>query len=184
LRVIAGSLRGRKLVSIRGWAIRPTADRVREALFNILGDRSIDAQVLDLFAGTGALGIEALSRGARRAVFVDRSAPALQVIRRNIALCRLEAHTRVMQLDIINSLDRLDLDRGAFDLIFIDPPYNRRMIRPTLVRLAESRLPADDALAVVEHAPSESIDPPPSGWIFTDQRRYGQTQLSFFRFTR
>lgn len=182
MRVIAGSLRGRKLVSIRGRAIRPTADRVREALFNILGGRPNDAQVLDLFAGTGAMGIEALSRGARRAVFVDRSAPALQVIRRNIALCRLEARSRVVQLDIISGFASLIPDHGAFDLIFIDPPYNRGMIRPTLLQLSESRLQADDALAVVEHDPAEIIDPPPSGWIPIDQRRYGQTQLSFFTF--
>jgi 16S rRNA (guanine966-N2)-methyltransferase len=182
MRVIAGSLRGRKLMAIRGRAIRPTADRVREALFNILGGRPIDAQVLDLFAGTGAMGIEAVSRGARRAVFVDRSTPALQMIRRNIALCRLEAHTRVLQLDIVSSLNRLLPDQGAFDLIFIDPPYNRGLIRPTLLNLSESQLPSDDALAVVEHDPSESIDPPLSGWVPIDQRRYGRTQLSFFTF--
>ncbi|RJQ82734.1 MAG: 16S rRNA (guanine(966)-N(2))-methyltransferase RsmD [Desulfobacteraceae bacterium] len=182
LRVIGGSLRGRKLATIRGLAIRPTADRVREALFNILGSRPVDAHVLDLFAGTGALGIEALSRGAKRAVFVDKAAQALQIIRKNIALCRLEARTDVLRLDIAINPRSLLPYRGTFDLIFIDPPYNRGMIRPTLLNLSENHLPSHDAIGVIEHAPSEIIDPPPSGWILIDQRRYGQTQLSFLSF--
>lgn len=184
MRVIAGSLRGRKLASIRGLAIRPTADRVREAVFNILGTRPADAQVLDLFAGTGALGIEALSRGACRAVFADKAVPALQVIRKNIALCRLEARTRVVQFNIPGNLNNLLPDRGVFDLIFIDPPYRRGMIVPTLSQLADLQLPSAGAMAMVEHDPMEAIDPTPPGWRLRDQRRYGQTQVSFLSFAR
>jgi 16S rRNA (guanine966-N2)-methyltransferase len=178
MRVIGGELRGRKLAPIRGFDIRPTADRVREALFNILGSRAEGAHVLDLFAGTGALGIEALSRGAQTAVFVESAAPALKVIRKNIAACRLEARATVIRLEIPRDLDRLLPHNGIFDLIFIDPPYRRNLIHPTLIRLTQSRLPAAEATIVVEHDPAENFDPP-SDWEMIDSRRYGQTQLTF-----
>jgi len=178
VRVIGGELRGRKLASIRGREIRPTADRVREALFNILGSRTVDAHVLDLFAGTGALGIEALSRGAKLAVFVEHAAPALQVIQKNILSCRLASRAKVVRLDVRHNLSSLLSYRRIFDLIFIDPPYRRDMIGTTLVQLAQSDLPSADGLIVVEHDPAEIVDPPPAFDII-DQRRYGQTQLTF-----
>ena len=182
VRIIAGTFKGRKLASIRGMAIRPTADRVREALFNILAARPAEATVLDLFAGTGALGIEALSRGARQAVFVDQAAAAIQVLRKNIALCRIEAHTQVLQWNILRNLNCLKAHPGAFDLIFIDPPYGRRMIEPTLAHIADNRLASPEALVVVEHDPSETVAPPSGDFACVDQRRYGLTQLSFFAF--
>lgn len=178
MRVISGELRGRKLASIRGRQTRPTADRVREALFNIVGSRLAGAHVLDLFAGTGALGIEALSRGAKMAVFVENAAPALQVIQKNIASCRLQSRATVLPLDIPRSLNGLAPYRGIFDLIFIDPPYRCDLIRPTLEQLTQGGLPSPEALIVVEHDPSESVAPPPS-WEIIDSRRYGQTRLSF-----
>jgi len=180
VRIIAGAFRGRKLSAIRGMAIRPTADRVREALFNILATRPVAATVLDLFAGTGALGLEALSRGALRAVFVDQAPAALQAIRKNIQLCRAEASTQVIQWNILNNLNCLRDQAGRFDLIFIDPPYNRGLIPPTLAHLVALELAAPEALIVAEHDPAEIIAPPSPDWEQIDQRRYGQTQLSFF----
>ncbi len=180
MRIISGTCRGRKLAAIRGMAIRPTADRVREALFNILGARPVDAVVLDLFAGTGALGLEALSRGAREALFVDQAPAALQAIRKNIQLCRLEAKARVVQWNILNNLNCLRGEAGRFDLIFIDPPYNRGLIPPALTHLATLALAAPGALIIAEHDPAESIAPPSAAWEKVDERRYGQTQLSFF----
>jgi 16S rRNA (guanine966-N2)-methyltransferase len=120
-------------------AIRPTADRVREALFSILATRPVDAAVLDLFAGTGALGLEALSRGAARAVFVDQAPAAIQAIRKNIQLCRAEAKAQVIQWNILNNLNCLRGESGRFDLIFIDPPYNRGLIPPALAHLEIGR---------------------------------------------
>ncbi|MDA8139040.1 MAG: 16S rRNA (guanine(966)-N(2))-methyltransferase RsmD [Desulfobacteraceae bacterium] len=182
MRVIAGNLRGRKLTTIRGMAIRPTADRIRESLFNILSTTPRGATVLDLFAGSGAMGIEALSRGARQAVFVEQAAAALAVIRKNIQLCRLEQNSRVIQWDIVGNLRCLQAFANTFDLIFIDPPYNRGMIVPTLTHLAGQQLPAPDAVAVVEHDPAEALDPLPQAWTLTDQRRYGRTLISFLRY--
>jgi 16S rRNA (guanine966-N2)-methyltransferase len=178
LRIISGELRGRKLASIRGKQTRPTADRVREALFNIVGSRLAGAHVLDLFAGTGALGIEALSRGAKMAVFVENAAPALQVIQKNIASCRLESRATIVRLDIARSLSDLAPLRGIFDLIFIDPPYRCDLIRPTLEQLTQGGLLSPEALIVVEHDPLEPVEPPQSLETI-DHRRYGQTRLSF-----
>jgi len=180
VRIIAGDFRGRKLSAIRGMAIRPTADRVREALFNILATRPVDTTVLDLFAGTGALGLEALSRGATQAVFVDQAPAALLAIRKNIQLCRMEARTQTLQCNILNNLNCLRGYAGRFDLIFIDPPYNRGMIPPTLAHIVALDLAAPKALIVTEHDPSETIDAPSPAWQIVDQRRYGQTNLTFF----
>ena len=181
MRVIGGSLRGRKLTPMRGMAIRPTADRIREAVFNILGAKPIDAVVLDLFAGSGALGIEALSRGASQAVFVDQAVTALNIVRKNLQLCRLENRTRVIQWDIAKNLNCLQSYRHTIDLIFIDPPYQRQLIAPALTHLAALQLATEDAIAVVEHDPEETFDPLPSPWALTDQRRYGRTLISFLR---
>jgi 16S rRNA (guanine966-N2)-methyltransferase len=180
LRVIGGELRGRKLASVRGWDIRPTADRVREALFNILGSRPVGARVLDLFAGTGALGIEALSRGANSALFVEVAGPALKVIQKNIALCKLESRAQIVRLDIARGFGGLAAQRGTFDLIFADPPYRRDLIRPTLAALTRSGLPSTEALIVVEHDPAEPVEPP-ENWQITDRRHYGQTHLAFLQ---
>jgi 16S rRNA (guanine966-N2)-methyltransferase len=179
VRIIAGAFRGRKLSALRGMAIRPTADRVREALFNILATRPVQATVLDLFAGTGALGLEALSRGAAQAVFVDLAPAAIQAIRKNIQLCRAEASTQVIQWNILNNLNCLRGYEGRFDLIFIDPPYHRGLIPPILAHLVALELASPQALVVAEHDPSEIIDPPSPAWENIDQRRYGQTQLTF-----
>lgn len=180
MRVISGSLKGRKLASVRGAAIRPTADRVREALFNILGSRPHEANVLDLFAGTGALGIEALSRGARQALFLDHAAAAVKLLRKNIEMCRLETRCHVVQWNIAKNLHVLASYPQVFDLVFMDPPYDRGMIMPALLHLVESGSLAPEALIVAEHAPCERIEPLPGHLAFGDRRRYGQTQLTFF----
>lgn len=179
MRIIGGILRGRKLLAVRSKAVRPTSDRVREALFNILGARTDDAKVLDLFAGTGALGIEALSRHAHSAVFIDSSAAAMQTIRRNIAQCGLQSKSRMITWDIVKSLKPLYTGEHRFDLIFIDPPYHRQMVLPALSHLAKCQLVAPDAVVVIEQDAAERLDPLSPCWSVTDHRRYGQTQLTF-----
>jgi 16S rRNA (guanine966-N2)-methyltransferase len=125
LRVISGNCKGRKLVKIHGSKIRPTSDRVKEALFNILGDKIENAKVLDLFAGTGALGIEALSRGAKHATFMDLSC---NIINENLKLCGFEKKALVLDYDIIKMNIPKNLYKKPFDLIFIDPPYGKNII--------------------------------------------------------
>jgi 16S rRNA (guanine966-N2)-methyltransferase len=180
LRIISGYLKGRKLVAVPGLTTRPTADRVREALFNILGSAPRGAAVLDLFAGTGALGIEALSRGARMAVFVDKDARALTALHKNIERCGLHSCAHVVRRDILKSLACLKGYSRVFSLVFLDPPYGRNMLPTTVERLIALEVLADEATLVAEHAGDEL--PEPAGLTCFDRRRYGYTQLSFFSY--
>jgi 16S rRNA (guanine966-N2)-methyltransferase len=178
LRVIAGQLRGKLLATVPGRETRPTADRIRESIFNILGIAVRHAHVLDLFAGTGALGIEALSRGADFALFIENGREALGVLNRNIQACRLADRARVLKWDAAGNLNSLADGDRKFHLVFMDPPYCAGMIAPALRRLADSRCLADQARIVVEHAAGEAVgeDPP---FHLQDERRYGKTLVSF-----
>ena len=179
MRIIGGQLRGKKLGPVRAAAVRPSSDRLREAVFSILSVSVKDAAVLDLFAGTGAFGIEALSRGARKAVFVDRNRDAIAMICKNIQVCRLESRATVIRWDVARNLDCLRTVNSPFELVFIDPPYDRGLILPTLAHLNQQRLLAAGGQVVVEHSPSEQISPEPEGFTTVDSRKYGKTLVSF-----
>ena len=181
MRVIGGELRGKKLLSPRDRSVRPTADRLRETVFNIIAAEVAQAIVLDLFAGTGALGIEALSRGADSAWFVDRSRTALTLLEKNLSACRLEGKSRRICWDIARDLTCLKNAPAPFTLVFMDPPYDRGLVRPTLERLCRSRALASEALVVIEHSATEPLDDPGKGYLLQDQRRYGKTLVSFAR---
>ena len=183
MRVIGGKLRGRKLGTLRGRSIRPTSDRVREALFNILGSKPVEAAVLDLFAGTGALGIEALSRGATQAVFIDKAPSTLSVLRKNIALCGLERCSKILQWDIVKNLKCLHAYPRSFNLAFLDPPYGCDMIEPALHHLIEADLLAEGACIVVEQDAREGAISTGPEIRREDERRYGDTRLTFLSFT-
>jgi 16S rRNA (guanine966-N2)-methyltransferase len=173
MRVIAGSARGTPLAAPRGRATRPITDRVKETLFAILGDRVPDARVLDLYAGSGAVGIEALSRGATSADFVERGRPALTVLRANLQRTRLADAARIHGIDVERFLAA---ESGPWDLIVADPPYDARAIVAPL-RDAASRL-APGGVLVLKHF---WRDEPPAldGLSVTRQRRFGETMLTF-----
>lgn len=190
MRVIAGRLGGRRIKAPAGSATRPTADRVREALFSSLGHIG-GALVLDLFSGTGALGIEALSRGARRAVFVESAGPALAALRDNLAALGLEDVARVVPLRVDRALDRLageaaslgraEAGSGSFDLVFLDPPYAAvAEAAEAAARLAGPLdLLAPAGRVILEHgsrAPAPAIE----GLAAPVTRRYGDTSVSFY----
>ncbi|MDA8199604.1 MAG: 16S rRNA (guanine(966)-N(2))-methyltransferase RsmD [Thermaerobacter sp.] len=176
MRVVGGALAGRLLQSPRGTATRPTLDRVREALFNVLARRVPGAVVLDLYAGTGALAIEALSRGARRADLVDRDRRASSVVRRNLANLGLADRATVWTLPAERAVERFAA--AAFDLVFLDPPWADGVAPP--VRQSLHRLLQPDGLAVVEYeAPASAGDWEQGGLVVMDQRRYGRTHLVF-----
>lgn len=179
MRIISGAFKGRKLSSFPGIATRPTTDRVRESIFNILADIPASAAVLDLFAGTGALGLEALSRGAETAVFIDHSPAAIKVIQKNISACRVLSKTRVIQWDLRRHLNCFSLDTPLFDLVFMDPPYGKNLILPVLDNLIQKKLLAAGATIVVEHTGPESLSRDLPGLVLTDQRTYGKTLVSF-----
>ncbi len=178
MRIIGGQLRGRKLHRPTGRDIRPTADRLREAVFNILGERVLDARVLDLFAGTGALAIEALSRGARDAVLVDRSRAAVRLAQRNLGACGLADRSRVIRWDIGRNLNCLSSWPRTFDLVFMDPPYGADILTPALAALTGCSALAPEALLVVELEAGGRLLPP-EGLREHDRRRYGGSEVVF-----
>jgi 16S rRNA (guanine966-N2)-methyltransferase len=176
LRVIAGEAKGRKLRTLKGGQTRPTSDRVREALFSSLGDKVIDANVLDLYAGSGALGIESLSRGAASATFVESSREAALVIRKNLE------ETRVGDAELLNITVEQFLNKPSarrFDLVLVDPPYVLGLPIDTLAVLLSGHL-SDDAMVVVEVSSRVDVEAPP-GYEVVSKKRYGDTTLVFMK---
>jgi 16S rRNA (guanine966-N2)-methyltransferase len=175
MRVVAGRFGGRSLLAPRGRATRPTSDRVREALFSILGDAVVGARVLDLFAGSGALGIEALSRGASSAVLVDSSAAAVAAIRRNLAEVGAEAEVR--RQDAIAYLRGASRDARQYDLVFLDPPYRRASALGRELSAALAPVLTPDARVVAE---SDRRAPLELDRELLDERRYGDTLIRIY----
>ncbi len=183
VRIIAGAFRGRPVQAPRGRATRPTSDRVREALFSILGDVT-DLEVLDLFAGSGALGLEALSRGARSVVFVDEARAALGALRANVTGFGVEARARIVPGDARGALRRLAREERRFELVFLDPPYADRGAADLLEALATTGVLAPGAWIVLEHAARDAAPGAPAlpeGLEARFMRAYGDTALTFYR---
>ena len=172
MRVVAGSYGGRRLVAPAGTATRPTSDRVREALFSVLGDSVAERRVLDLYAGSGALGIEALSRGAAQAVFVDHSPRAIAAIRANLDGLGISADVRRMQARA--ALKTASARCEAYDLVFLDPPYRRAA---GLGRELSEALPAVLAPGARVISESDRRDPLELDLPLADERRYGDTVI-------
>jgi 16S rRNA (guanine966-N2)-methyltransferase len=178
VRVIAGSAKGIQLQAVPGSGTRPISDRVKEAVFNILGDTVIDSYVLDLFAGTGSVGIEALSRGAEQAVFVEKHPKAIATIRANLRRTRLQASARIVQADVFRFL--ADAPQ-PFDLIYVAPPQYQDLWKKTLLALeANPHWLSADGLAIVQIFPKELEPLALEGLRLTEQRKYGSTLLCFY----
>jgi 16S rRNA (guanine966-N2)-methyltransferase len=178
MRIVAGAFGGRRLHVPKGLEIRPTSDRVREAIFSIIGQAVSGAKVLDLFAGTGALGLEALSRGASEVVFVDQSLAAVKLIRDNIELCNVQDRVRVIHGSVNQAIHRLDVQGECFDLIFMDPPYGKGSIQKALVNLAA--VAQSKSLVVAEHDSKDLLPSSLQEWTKTQERKYGDTTISFY----
>lgn len=179
MRIIAGAFKGRRLASVRG-KMRPTPDRVREAIFNILGEVVPGARVLDLFAGTGALGLEALSRGARLAVFVEEHPASLAVLRKNLETLGLAEHVEVLPLPVKAGLRKLAQRGGEFDLVFLDPPYGSGLAEASLRDLAALPILSPSARVVAEHSRWEVLPERVGPLGLMELRRYGDTQVAFY----
>ena len=173
MRVVGGLYRGRKLVGFDGLDVRPTADRVKENLFNILSNRIIGVTFLDAFAGTGGMGIEALSRGAKDVTFVDFSDKSVGIIQKNLKNIGIDK--KVIKCDSIAYLKKAD----AFDIIFIDPPYKGELGKKALEVIGERGLLSDNGVAVYEH--EEPFEGAVKGLTVTDERKYGRVYLTFFK---
>ncbi|MBP8645829.1 MAG: 16S rRNA (guanine(966)-N(2))-methyltransferase RsmD [Syntrophobacteraceae bacterium] len=179
MRIVAGAFRGRRLLTPRGLHIRPTSDRVREAMFSILAPYLPEARVLDLYAGTGALGLEALSRGAVRSVFVDDHPEALRLIRANVKLCGVEDRAEILSGPVDRVIRRLACRGEGFHLIFLDPPYGKGLLEKSIPELVPLAFP--QALAVAEHGAGEVLPECLGDWVRVEERRYGDTMISFYR---
>jgi 16S rRNA (guanine966-N2)-methyltransferase len=181
VRIVAGTLGGRVLRAPAGSDTRPTSEKVREAVFNILGEPGAGAVVLDLFAGSGALGLEAISRGAARVVFVEKARPTLAVLRRNVADLGAEARSEIVVADAITYLARPPAQPWTW--VFIDPPYRSDLAGRALDALgaAAPQILTEDASIVVEHDRRNVPADAHGSLLRTDLRRYGDTEVSFFR---
>lgn len=176
MRIISGKNRGRKLKTLEGMNTRPTADRVKESLFNIINNLIIDADVLDLFAGSGALGLEALSRGAKNCIFVDSSKDGIKIIKDNIELCKCEDKSKLLNMDYSTAMQKLSNQK--FDIIFVDPPYLKGI---ELVVLDKIRgLMTDNGILIIETDEKTKLPETINGLRKNDERKYGRTIIYFF----
>ena len=188
MRIVAGKFKGRRLKTAKRAEVRPTADRVKESLFRIFGERVIDADFLDLCAGTGSIGLEALSQGARSATFVDSNYHSVRIIESNLEMCgfdRKHPHVRLMHLDARKALTRLGKRKTKFDLIYFDPPYASKIHESCVKLIAEGDLLSAAGGLVIEHGKVQEPD-----WtgaltldelVLSRQERYGDTMLSFYK---
>lgn len=180
MRVISGEFRGRKLEKLEGMEIRPTSDRVKESLFNILGARIYDCAFLDLFAGTGGIGIEACSRGASQLVFIDESAKSINVLKDNLDKLNILDKVEVYNTDYINAINKLASDNRKFDIIFIDPPYSKGFAQNALVHIFENGVLKEEGIIITEHDLQDKMPETTGTLSLQRQKKYGNTMLSFY----
>ena len=186
MRVISGSFKGRRLTAPKGLSIRPTPDKVKGAIFNILGDRIIESSFLDLFAGTGAVGIEALSRGAKEVVFVDNNTKAINTIKKNLSIFNIQYPIfKIVNVDAVEFIKKTD---HQFDFMFLDPPYKSDLGEKALIEISSFNILKEDGEIIWEHYYKTPPLPPPllkggeGGLQLKRTIRYGDTALSFFSY--
>jgi 16S rRNA (guanine(966)-N(2))-methyltransferase RsmD len=180
MRVIGGNAKGRRLKVPKGQAVRPTSDRVKEALFNILPHDLSGIRLLDLFAGTGNVSIEAISRGAAQAILIDSSEKSGKVIRENLRIVGFTDRASVRIAPVSRALRSLARRGETFDMIFLDPPYQRNWVEACLESIAGGNLLRASGTLVLEHSAREQPEAEYGALVLKDQRKYGDTWLSFF----
>jgi 16S rRNA (guanine(966)-N(2))-methyltransferase RsmD len=184
MRIISGTYRGLRLRTLKGGNLRPTTDQMRETLFDVLGPRVEGATFLDAYAGTGAVGIEALSRGARDVVFIEHHRAATILIRQNLAELKIDSGYALLTCTVLTGLERLERDGERFDVIFLDPPYEEiREYHHTLRQLARGLLLQPSSIVVAEHSRHVQLEENYLNLHRTRLLRHGDAQLSFYRLT-
>ena len=181
MRVISGKAKGRRLIAPKGGAIRPTADRIKESLFNILPRDFSGMKILELFAGTGNISIEALSRGAESALLVDASERSARIIRENLRRLELTDRAQMWVMPVRRALNAVGRQGQKFDVIFLDPPYDQKLVGRSLELIALVDPVYPTGVVVAEHSVRETLKSSYRFLSLNDQRRYGDTLLSFFR---
>jgi 16S rRNA (guanine(966)-N(2))-methyltransferase RsmD len=182
MRIIGGEAKGRTLHFPSGSKERPTSDFLREALFNLLGSLQ-DKTFLDLFAGSGSVGLEAVSRGAQGVFFVEKNQHLVEVIKRNIQTCCLDKNCRIIAGDIESSLRDLFRKKYEFDIIYADPPYNRELVGKTLKLLSKYNVLKKDGIIIIQHSIREIFRELADKIYQTDQRKYGDNALTFLKWS-
>ena len=180
MRVISGAARGVKLSSLKGDNTRPTSDKVKESIFNIITPYIYEASFLDLFSGTGNMGIEAVSRGAGRAVLVEKHRMCFNIIEENIEKTKLRDRIELVKNDVYSTLKRLSSEGKKFDIIFMDPPYSKDLVKPCLVEIDKGTLLAEDGIIVIEHDIKDEIVEQVGNLIKNREKKYGNTMITFF----
>ncbi len=181
MRIVAGTHRGRPLVGPKGPGLRPTADRIRESLFNLLGQFFEGGEVLDLYAGTGALAFEALSRGMSRAVLVDAGAESARLVAENARALGMDGLVELLKMPVARAIPRLAAEGRRFALVFADPPYAEQVVAEVARAVGEGGLLAEGGTLVVEHGRRE-VAPDTVGELQrVDSRRFGDTMVSLYR---
>ena len=180
MRVIAGIYKGRRLKTLEGLSVRPTSDRMRETIFNILTPRIEGARFADVCAGSGAIGIEALSRGAGHVTFIESSLKAARVISDNLRACGIRRDYRMINRDAIRALKNLASEKAQFDVIYFDPPYNSDIYTPVMWVIARHDLLAENGIVIVEHHRQSPLQANYDQLRPYRQLEQGETHLTFF----
>ncbi len=181
MRIIGGDAKGRTIYSPKQSQIRPTSDGIKESLFNILHETSGESFV-DLFAGCGSVGLEALSRGAATVVFVEKNAAMVNAIKRNLRELSLGGEYEILAMEAAKAIRKLQNRGESVDIIFADPPYERGFVREIFRSLRDGNILSEDGVLIIQHSLRENVDAQHTGdFILTDRRRYGDTHLSFLK---
>ncbi|MBB6217826.1 16S rRNA (guanine(966)-N(2))-methyltransferase RsmD [Anaerosolibacter carboniphilus] len=180
MRVIAGELRGRKIKAPDGLHTRPTTDRVKESIFSMIYSHLADSIVLDLFAGSGSLGIEALSRGAQKAYFIENNKQSLGIVKENLTILGLLDQSVVLLTDAIRALKEFAIKGEKFDIIFLDPPYMKGFIIPCVEGIEVNGLLNTDGIIVIEHKVEDVLPDEIGNLLKMKDRRYGDTNISIY----
>jgi len=181
MRVIGGNAKGQRLTSLPGANTRPTLDRVKESMFNMIQMHLYNAVVLDLFAGSGALGIESLSRGAKECCFVDEHRDSMKVIKENVTKTKLSGKGTTLQMDFSRALESLQREGKSFDLIFLDPPYGKGLVAEALEIIKKEKLLAPEGLIIIEQDKKESLEIAEDHYLLWKEKKYGNTMVRILK---
>lgn len=181
MRVISGTCKGRSLKTVPGLTTRPTTDKVKESIFNIIGPFFTGGQGLDLYAGSGGLGIEAISRGIERMVFVDQNPKAIEIVKLNLQTCRFDEKAEVYRNDAKRALKALVKRDIIFKLIFLDPPYSKQRIEEEITFIAKNELLSPEGVIVAEHDASVYLEQKIEQLTCVRRERYGDTGISLYK---
>lgn len=181
MRITSGYLKNKIIYSREGKDTRPTLERVKEAIFSIIYDKIIDADFLDLYSGTGNISFEAISRGAKKAVMIEKDKEALRIIIENVNKLNLQDKCRAYKNDVLRAIEILENKSEKYDIIFMDPPYKENLTYETLIKISEHNLLKNDGIIICEHGKYEILDEKIGNFIKYDERNYNKKIVTFYK---